>query len=361
VIGRATAGLLLSAGLLLVGASPAGAGERLLYAVVHKGPAFDASHTEIYSVDPASGERRLLFSDEDLPIVLLQHLYVFHFPVAGGGRIFAHAADRGAPGPLLGIGGIYEIATDGIRGYRRVAGVEGDQSLGDLIADPAGARVGYVERTGRREYLFLLDAGSGRMLRKLDVTGMILDCEVSSAGWDPQSGRLYLSAAAGDDDVTSEASRSRAGTYVIDETGDRWTKIASIPPLPGFHPPEDARMIGVLPGGAYVFETTQLAIHPGMGPARFSSAVVSLDPATGRVQEIGFRAAGGRPPGARLLPTVSPSGAYLAGATPPGSSTAVSQEIRIKDLHTGLERELVTLPCDGGKGPFLGLVGWLTR
>lgn len=359
--GRTLAGLLCAASLLSFRPAPAAGGERLVYAVVHKGVSYEAAYTEIFSLDPVSGRRRLLFSDERSPIVLLQRLYVFHFPVVGGRRIFAHAAERNAPRPFPGNGDLYEIAADGSGEYRRIARVEGDQSLGDLFVDPAGARVGYIGRVKQREYIFLHDAASGRVVRKLDVTGMILDCRVSAVGWDPHSGRLYLSAESGDDDVTSEASYARAGTYVIDEMGVRWTKIASLPPLQGFHAPEDARMIGLLPDGRYVFETTQFAKRSGPGPARFSSAVVSFDPATGRVEEIGFHAAGGRAPGARLTPSLSVSGAYLAGATPPGSSSATSQEIRLKDLRSGSERVLTEIACDGAQGPFLGLVGWMSR
>lgn len=190
---------------------------------------------------------------------------------------------------------------------------------------------------------------------------MILDCVVSALGWDPRSGRLYLSAEPGDSEVTAEASHARAGTYVFDEAGVRWTRIASLPPLPGFHPPESARMIGSLPDGRYVFETMQLAARTAPGPARFSFSVESFDPATGHVGEIGFQAAGGRPPGGRLAPMLSPSGTYLAGATPPGSTSARSQEIWVKDLRRGAERLVISIPCEGAQGPFVGLVGWLPR
>ena len=359
--GAALAALLLAGGLAPVRPAAAAAKERLVYAIVHKGAGYEAGHTEIYSLDLDSGERRLLFTDEGSPIVLLQRLYVFHFPVVGGHRIYAHGAERGAAGPVPGNGAIYEISTDGSGTCRKIARVAGEESVGDLCADPKGTRVGYIARLKRRHYLFLHDTSTGSIARKVDVTGMILDCVVSALGWDPRSGRLYLSAESGDSDITSEASYARAGTYVFDEAGVRWTKIASLPPLPGFHPPESARMIGTLPDGRYVFETMQLAARPASGPARFSFSVESFDPATGRVGEIGFHSVGGRPPGGRLAPILSPSGVYLAGATPPGATSARSQEIWVKDLRTGVERMPVSIPCEGAEGPFLGLVGWLPR
>ena len=207
-IPRLRASLALAA-LLLAGGSPAprtaeaAARERLVYAVVHKGAAFEADHTEIYSLDLDSGEQRLLFTDKKSPIVLLQRLYVFHFPVAGGRRIYAHGAERGAPRSHPGNGPIYEISTDGTGTYRRLARVLGDESVGDLFADPKGTRVGYVGQLKRRQYLFLHDTAMGSLARKVEVTGMIHDCVVSAVGWDPRSGRLYLSSEAGESGLTS--------------------------------------------------------------------------------------------------------------------------------------------------------------
>lgn len=237
--------------------------------------------------------------------------------------------------------------------------MEGEESLGDLIADPTGTRVGYIERRKQRLYLYLHGVSNGAVVTRADLTSMLLDCHVSAAGWDPRSGRLYLTAEAGESVITSEAASARAGTYLFDISGSRREKIGPLPPLPGFHPPESARMIGVLPDGGYVFETTQILKRSGRGPARFSFAVVRLDPATGRSDEIGFRASAGRPPGARLTPMLAPSGHYLAGATPPGSFTATTQEIWMKSLRHGWERMLAAVPCAGAQGPFVGLVGWL--
>lgn len=84
---------LACAGLVLF-AQGAWAAEKLVYAVAHKGSGYTVVKTEILSVDPETAEKRLIFSDNTTSIVVIQNPYVFHFPVVGGDKLFAHAAER---------------------------------------------------------------------------------------------------------------------------------------------------------------------------------------------------------------------------------------------------------------------------
>jgi hypothetical protein len=65
--------------------------------------------------------------------------------------------------------------------------------------------------------------------------------------------------------------------------------------------------------------------------------------------------------GIRVNYQLSPAGRYLAAAKLPISSSAVSCDIWLKNLATGEERKILSLPTHGLQGPFLGLVGWLDQ
>jgi hypothetical protein len=329
--------------------------------VSYKGPAYDAARTDLFSLDAVTGERRLIFSDEHAPIVLLQHLYVFHFPVTGGNRVFAYAAERGKLVPFPGNGDLYELSADGTSAYRRIGQVLGDGSAGDLFASASGDRVGYVGRQKQRNYLCIYNAASGAMVHQADVTDSILDCYVASIGWEPHGDRLFLTLEVGDIDATSEASYGHAGTYFLDGNAGRWARLRPPAALSGYLPPESAWMVGTLPSGRCLYETLQRASRPTAGSERLAVAIVTADSASGRADAIPFSTANEGSTGHPLSLRLSPSGRYLAAASTTPSASATSQAIWLKDLDSGAEKTLASIACDGMKGPFLGLVGWLDR
>lgn len=335
------------------------AGEKLVYAVVYKGSGYIAAKTEIFSINPETAEKRLVFSDEKTPIVLLQHLYVFHFPVAGGRKLFAHAAQRDKYIPFPGNASLYELSADGSNFFRRIAPVLGAESLGDIFVNSTGTRIGYINRMNRKQHIFLHDVVTGKLLHQVDITDMFLDCFASSIGWLPHSEKLYFSLETGDEHVTSEASYGRVGTYFMDECGEHLTKLGAVPAREGFRPPETIRMIGVLPTGEYVFETMQRKKPSAHEQNRPLFAVVKLKTHPPGVEDISFSPATNLYSGIRVSYQLSPSGKYLSAASLPISSSAVSCDIWLKDLQTGKERKILSLPRKGLQGPFLGLVGWL--
>jgi len=344
--------------LLLALAAPLWAGEQLVYAVVYKDTDYQASRTEVFSINPETAERQLIFSDEKTPILLLQHLYVFHFPVVGGRSLFVHAAERGKVVPSTGNAFLYELASAGSQSFRRIAPVLGEESLGEVFVNPGGTRIGYVNRLKQRQYIFIHDVATGKLLHQVDVTDTFLDCFASSIGWLPRGERLFFSLDTADEDATSEESYSRVCTYLMDERNEHLTKLR-VPAREGFWPPEAVRMIGVLATGEYVFETMQHQRRTKPGPDRILFALTKWNPSSGRVEDIGLSRETGVYSGMQASYQLSPSGKYLAAARPPGSSSTVSDEIWLKDLQTGKERKLLSLPTKGLEGPFLGLVGWV--
>ncbi len=300
--------------LLLALAAPLWAGEQLVYAVVYKDTDYQASRTEVFSINPETAERQLIFSDEKTPILLLQHLYVFHFPVVGGRSLFVHAAERGKVVPSTGNAFLYELASAGSQSFRRIAPVLGEESLGEVFVNPGGTRIGYVNRLKQRQYIFIHDVATGKLLHQVDVTDTFLDCFASSIGWLPRGERLFFSLDTADEDATSEES------YI---------------------------------------ETMQHQRRTKPGPDRILFALTKWNPSSGRVEDIGLSRETGVYSGMQASYQLSPSGKYLAAARPPGSSSTVSDEIWLKDLQTGKERKLLSLPTKGLEGPFLGLVGWV--
>ncbi len=351
-------GSLVCAGLVLFG-QVAWAGETLVYAVVYKGSSYAAAKTEIFSVDPETAEKQRVFSDEKTSIVLLQSLYVFHFPVVGGGKLFAHAAERGKSVPFPGNASLYELSTNGSNSFRRICPVSGDESIGDIFVNATGMRIGHINRLNRKQYIFVHDVGTGTFLSQVDVTHKFLDCYASSIGWIPRSEMLYFSLETGDVHVTSKASYARVGTYLMDERGQHLERLPGVPAAKGFFPPETSRLIGVLPTGEYVFETMQFTKRPSREQNPHHLAVLKVKRDFSDTEDISFSPATNLYSGIRVCYRISPSGKYVSAARLPISSSAVSCDAWLKNLHTGKETHILSLPTDGLQGPFLGLVGWL--
>ncbi len=335
------------------------AGEKLIYAVVYKGSDFLAVKTEIRSIDPETGEKRLIFSDEKTSIILLQHLYVFHFPVVGGHKLFVHAGDRGKSVAFPGNASLYELSADGSNLFRRITSVLGEESLGDIFVNSAGTGIGYINRMNQKQYIFIHDVVTGNLLYQVDITDKFLDCFASSIGYLPGSEQIYFSLETGDADLTSEPSYALVGTYFMDQRGEHLTRLRDVPPREGCFPPETVRTIGVLPAGGYIFETMQSRKRPSPGQDRQLFALLRVKADFSDVEDIRFSPATKLYSGVRITYQVSPSGKYLSAASLPVSFQARSCDIYLKNLQDGTEKKILSLPTNGAQCPFLGLVGWL--
>jgi hypothetical protein len=335
------------------------AGEKLVYAISYKGSDYTAVKTEIIAIDPETAEKYVIFSDEKASIVLVEKLYVFHFPVVAGGKLFAHAAERGKTVPFPGNASLYELSIDGSNLFRRICPVLGVESVGDIFINSAGTRIGYINRMNRKQYVFIHDIVTGILLSQVDITDKFLDCYASSIGWVPRSERLYFSLETGDDHVTSEASYARVGTYLMDEGGRQLERLPAIPAAKGFSPPQSTRMIGVLPTGSYVFETMHFPRPSTDEPNQHHFAVLKVKGDFSYSDDISFSRAAGLYSGIRVTYQLSPSGKYLSAARLPVPSSATSSDVLLKNLETGRESTILSISKEGFQGPFLGLVGWI--
>jgi len=335
------------------------AGEKLLYAVIYKGSGYTAVKTDIFSLDVETGEKSPVFSDQKTPIVLKQHLYVFHFPVVGGRKLFAHAIDRGGQAPFPGNGSLYEIFTDGSNRFQKIAPVSGVESLGDIFVNSTGTRIGYINRINRKQYIFIHDVATGDRLHRADITDKFLDCYAASIGWLPGSEKLFFSLQTGDDHVTSKASYAKVGTYIMNESGSHLTKFAKLPLPEEFLPAEMERMIGILPTGEYVFETTVRKKHVSQKQNQFDFVLAKFEKNSQEFGDLSFRQATQLYRGVTVIYRLSPSGKYLSAAALPILSSALSWDIWLKYVQTGEERNILSIPTEGLNGPFLGLIGWL--
>jgi hypothetical protein len=235
----------------------------------------------------------------------------------------------------------------------------GVESIGNIFVNSTGTRLGYINRLNRKQYIFVHDVVTGTLLSQLDITDKFLDCFASSIGWVPQSGKIYFSLETGDEHVTSKASYARVGNYFIDERSQHLKKLPAFPATKGFFSPETARLIGILPSGECVFETMQPTKRPSRERNQYHFGLLKVKRDLSDIKDISFSRATTLYSGIRVSYQLSPSGKYLSAASLPVSSSAVFSDVWLKDLHTGKESNILSLPTEGLQGPFLGLVGWL--
>jgi hypothetical protein len=341
-MGRAASLLVLA--VALASGAPVLAGDWLVYAVTSKGQAFMAEKTEIFAVDPDSGKRAPIFSDEHAPIRIVEQLYVFHWPVIAGGRLFAHAVERGRVPPHPGNGALYELRTDGSNGARKIADIVSDESLGDLVAEPDGRLIGYFARRGRQQLFVEVDTATGQEVHRVDLTRTIRDCLVASAGW-LRGGGVFFTIEVVDVDAVSPDSEKQVGTYRMDEDGRNLRRVRVIPGAP-----QDAqRMLGVAADGAYLYEDA------GIGGG---TSMTKVDPVTGKKASVGFRAAAVARSSIRLAYCVSRSGDQVAATKVTSTMDSAPWVIWVRSIPQGSEKEAVSIPTAGMNGPFVGIVGW---
>jgi hypothetical protein len=337
------------------------AGEKLITCVVHKGSGYVAQTTEIFSVDPVSGEKKLIYSDQNSSIVVKQQLYVFHFPAIGGGKIFAQAQERGKVAPFPGNAWLYQFSIDGSNEHRGIAQVLSEESCRDISANPAGTLIAYLNRLNGKQMFFVHDVATGKLVHQVDISNTFLDCYAGSMGWFSGSDRFYFSLLTGDVDVTSDESFKRVGTYVMDADGMNMIKLPALPQRQDGWPIESARLLGIIPGNEYIFEIMQNLKNPAPGEKQLLLTIIKMNPEKGSFKDISFNPASGLYSGIQVNYQLSPSGKYLAAAALPVSAQAKTCDVWLKDLQTSTERILISAPMNGMQGPFAGLAGWINE
>jgi hypothetical protein len=359
--------ILLSILCSIIFASNLWAAERLLYAIRHESlqryP--DIVNTKIYSLDPDGKESRLIFTDENAPIKLLAKRGMPGHPgevlVSGKTKIFAHAVEKRLnPGRWYASkASVYELSADGSNGFRKVFDVLGDQSLAEIFVNPDGIRIGYLNYLGQKEFIFIHETRTGKLLHKIDVSPVFLDCFASNIGWLPDGDRLFFSLDTGDVHTTSEESYKKMGAYIIKGDGTGLVKLPEnlilCPQKEGFQRAIDTapQFIGGLPDGVLIFRD----FRSRKGQRGILSFIYEVNPMTKSQKEIPLKTS----QGLRWF-KVSPTGKYIAFTEKISSKEGRYEWVEhlwVKDLSVGEEKRLFTLDNRPFKGCHLGVFGWM--
>ena len=344
------------------------AGEKLLYAIrserLKRYP--DIVYTKIYSLDTEGRESRLAFSDEKAMIMLLARRGMPGHPgeilVSKNTKIFAHAVERRLnPGRWYASkASVYELSTDGSNRFKKIFDVLGEQSLSEIFVHPAGTKVGYINYLDQKPFIFIHETETGKLLHRIDMSKIFLDCFASSIDWHPDGQRLFFTLDAGDVHMTSEESYEKVGTYFIKEDGLELYKL----PQALFSFPERKRFgahssvpqfVGGLPDGTYIFREFKFKKdYRGTGASSF---IYMVNPIIQSQKEIPLEVSEGL-----NWFKVSPHGKYIAFTekiTPKEGRYEWIEHIWVKGLASGEEKRGFTLDNLPFKGHYLGLVGWM--
>ncbi|MBI1738358.1 MAG: hypothetical protein HYR58_03840 [Acidobacteria bacterium] len=357
--------VLLIFGCLLLLPAGVPAGENLVYSVSYgEAGKFPPRlvKTEIFAVDVNAGKPRLVFSDASADFLLLPVYRAGGEPeqvmVTGGGKIFARGVERSRyPGGWYEFpASIYELPADGSGRARKVFDIQGEQSLRKLFVTPTGTKIGYINYLGQTQFIFIHDAATGTMLRKIDLSKIALDCFARNIGWLPDGARLFFTLETGDEHVTSRASYARVGSYVMKDDGTQPVRVprelsaptkragySSAPDLPPV-------LLGALPDGRQLYKEFQWEQQgKGRRPVTF---LYTVDPASKARKDYSTRAREGL-----FWFRVSNSGRAVAFTELLGQSD--TEHVWVLDLQSGEERKIFSFATKSLTLPCLGIIGWM--
>jgi hypothetical protein len=361
--------LLCVCGLFL--STTASAAEKLVYSVTtgQEGRWPRIEKTEIFAVDPQGGQPRVVFSDAGADFLLVTSGE--RLTAAAGKRVFALGVDRknyqnGFPHfPAA----VYELSTDGSNHARKIFDIEGENgstNFRDLFASPSGSKIGHINNLGGKWTIILHDTATGKLLLKMDLTPIALDCFVRDIGWMPDGNRLFFTLETGDVDMTSKASYARAASYLMPDTGGVPVRVASDltahPRRPGYQPVADTppTLLGQLPDGRYLLSEFQWRQGPAVrAPAKATTFLYAVSSATGTRKDFltnanvllgsfHFSASG------RLVSYVESHGEQRVGR-----DLIDNRTVHVLDLTTGKDLNLFSFPAKLLNLPVTELIGWL--
>jgi hypothetical protein len=332
-------------------------------AAVSKTPVFK---TEIFAVDPETGKQRLVFSDANAPFFLLTGAIV-----AAGGRIFAEGIERnrvatGKPA-FLGPEAVYELSTDGSGQARKVFDMESGEQRVDfnsLFFNSSGSEVGNINFVDGNAYLFIRDTGTGKLLRKSELTGWRFGSG-EKIGWMPDDKRIFFTEEmpGGGPEAWWTTPGSLVGTYVLDENGATVGRLAPEPELhpkiAGMEPSKEspAFLIGTLPDGRLLLHDYQ------SGPAGGGVYLYELDLAKKTQKIFPLQAEGNAD--VFHLSRSDDRLAFAGMRTQPVKQFRVATigSVWLMELKSGEQRRLLSFPAHeetrGIGGAWINLIGWL--
>jgi len=326
-------------------AARAVAGQALLYSLSTGDPTPSPRivKTEIFAVDPQTGNRRVVFSDAGLDWILLPA-----YPgggerqtmVTSGGKVFARGLPRNSyrGGWPTYPAALYELKIDGSNQGRKIFDIEGNLETGsnfrNLFSDPMGSRIGYLTYQNGKPYLYLRETNRGDLLRRMDLSRITLDCLVTNIGFLPDGKQMFFTLDTGDDDSTSKASFGRVGRYVIKTDGSPPVRTARI-----------SNLVAPLSGSRDLYQ------------GRFPSSFLYVTDAAEKTRRDYATTATGVPDffrvsaDARMVAFLEEQRVYTPTAT-------ISLVIRWVDLGSGLEQSLPPVSTKPVVLPWVNLIGW---
>jgi len=346
------------------------------------------SKTEIFAVDPETGKQRLVFSDANVPFLLMPGGGGFPGGIfAAGGKIFAEGVvpvQTLAHTPYLDLSAaaaIYELSTDGSGQARKVLdmGSAGPHvNFHKLFFNSAGTKFGNINDVAGKWYLFVYETETGKLLRKSELVAWEFGT-VQNIGWMADDKRIFFTGDMSGDDPLAEwtTPNSPVGTYVLGEAGtsERLVPEASLhPKIAGLQPSSDspALFIASLPDGGYLLQDYQSGPRSDSDSCVYEPSLANnmhaclyeLDPAR-KTQRIFPLHLDGVPDNFHL----SPASDRLAFTTikteyqqKPRFRAISALSIRVVDLASAKEWNVISfLPHDDTRpaGPQINLIGWL--
>jgi len=339
----------------------AAGGEQIVY-IVSTGenrPLPLIQHTKVYAIDPDTGREHLMFSDRNLPILLLPGFAfggLSDCAASGGSRIFARGVERSRyqGGYHTFPASVFEL-TGGDSGVPRkifdIPGRYGSSNFRQLFASPSGDKVGYTNYLDT--YVLVVHASNtGKILHSIQLAPILRDCFVESIGWMPNGKRLFFTAATGDEHVTSDEAYALAGSYVMNEDGSGVARlprnIAASQPRKGYrlNSGEWPVLQGVLPDGRYLFNEYRFQQGP---PYESRTFLYTVNPASRTRRDL-IEARNS------MRALISPSGrrVLIGGDYREGQP----QSVRVLNLDTGAERRL---PVDSDGPIWRAVAGWVSN
>jgi len=356
--------------LCMISLEPAArAGEGLVYSISEgeSRPSPYLTKTEIVSINPNSGRERVVFSDAGAEVMVLPSSPGSgQGPViaVGGGKLIARGFERkGYTGgwPTFPAA-VYELSTDGSGRTRKIFDIEGENgssNFRNLILSPSGSLIGYINYIGGKPILSVRESAAGNLLKKVDLSPILLDGFIREIGWMPDGRTLFFTVETGDSDSTSKASNERVGSYLMKDDGSPPVRIAPTianhPDREGYRGDPDLPpvLLGWMPDQQYLFRVDQWKIaSKGGSPKRPETFLYSVDPATKTLNDFPVNLEG-EVASFRL----AQSGQWIAFSKLQRKNDAV--EIWIADLESGSLKKIFSLPTKIPALPWVNLVGWV--
>jgi hypothetical protein len=366
--------ILLACVILL--AATVRAGESVLYSITENSVLYPAtnrpvpvsiteSKTEIFALDPETGKKRLVFSDEQSRLQLVTR--GGRSIVAAGGRIFAVAVDRqNLANDPRSAGAVYELSTDGSGKVRKVFDID---NFSNPFVSPSGSKIGYMPGDSTETHLVIRDTATGKLLHDAEIFRRTIEAERAGGfGWTPDEKRIFFALSGGLDDEEAlwTTPNSPIGTYLMNEDAGApqrlapeatlHAKVAGLEPVPDVA----ANLIGVLPGGEYLLTDQQY--NPTGNQVAMN--LYCLDLAKKKQRMFSLPVDGGpaffylSPSAGKVVVTVQPR---IAGGHA-GLRAVPSADVWVLDLESGTRTKVLSFTdtdATGTKGPWMNLIGWL--